>query len=332
VDAPGERIGPCGVDVLHEGPTLCPLRAPIAFAIRRRTVEIRTAEELALGGREVERGPEGRGERLDVGSMAQRRVVRTQVVEGQVGADELARGPGVERGVGPEKGFEGLGRGVAGDEERKGTGDDGGVVVERGREHGDAKRRCESRQQGDDSWKTSDALRRKHHERMERAAVCSEPRLEIHVTCLPAAPSTGHDSHDRTVLSQPPLPVPLGPRRDRRLPARPARQPVRALLQRRRRRLRPPPLQRALQRRRRLPRPLPMGAPPRLRRMPRRRLRLLLLCVSRPPLAPNTSRQICPRVQVRRPSVPPSPSHPRAAWAVFSSWSGKSFHLPARAR
>jgi hypothetical protein len=53
MDEPGKGIAPCGVDTLHEGATLHPIRAPIAFAIQRRTIEIRTAEDLALGRREL---------------------------------------------------------------------------------------------------------------------------------------------------------------------------------------------------------------------------------------------------------------------------------------
>ena len=135
---------------MHEGPTLGPFCAPIAFAIQRRTVEIRAAEDLALGGREMERGQQGRcgGERLDVRNMTQHHII-TQVVESQVGADELAWGPGVERvRVGAEKGFEGLGRSVFGDDERKRTGDDGGVVVERRSEHRYPKRRCQCTSKG----------------------------------------------------------------------------------------------------------------------------------------------------------------------------------------
>ena len=151
MDEPGEGIGPGGVDAVHEGPTLHPFGAPIAFAIQSRTVEIRTAEDRALGRGEMERGQKGRcrGERVDVRKVSQRgvrhEVLRTQVVEGQVGGDQLAFGPGVERGVcvGAEEGFEGLGRGVCGDDEGKGTGDDGGVVVESWGEHGYAKRRCQ---------------------------------------------------------------------------------------------------------------------------------------------------------------------------------------------
>jgi len=71
---PGERIGPCGVDVVHEGSALDPLCAQVAFAIQGRTVEIGTAEDLALGGREMERRQQvrSRGKTLDVRKMSQR--------------------------------------------------------------------------------------------------------------------------------------------------------------------------------------------------------------------------------------------------------------------
>ena len=98
----------------------------------------------------MERGQQGHGggERLDVRNMSQHHVI-TQVVERQVGADELACGPGVERvRVGAKKGFEGLGRSVFGDDERKRTGDDGGVVFERWSEHRYAKRRCQCTSKG----------------------------------------------------------------------------------------------------------------------------------------------------------------------------------------
>ena len=68
MDEPGERIGPCRVDGLHEGLTLGPFRTPIAFTIQRCAVEIRTSEDHAFGSREVERGQQvcGRGETLYV--------------------------------------------------------------------------------------------------------------------------------------------------------------------------------------------------------------------------------------------------------------------------
>ena len=72
-----------------------------------------------------------------------------------------------------------------------------------------------------------------------------------------------HDHDHRTILSQQSLSISLGKRRHRRLATSPASpvlgQPIRPLLQCRRRRLRPPPIQRALQRRRSLVRTLAMG-------------------------------------------------------------------------
>ena len=70
--------------------------------------------------------------------------------------------------------------------------------------------------------------------------------------------------------------------------------------------------------------------------MPHRSLRMFHLCVSGPPLAPNTSRKVCSRIQVCPLVCPPSNpplmltvhSVHRIAWEVFSSWSRKcSFML-----
>lgn len=58
--APSECIAPGGVDVLREGLTLYPLRAPIAFATNRRAVEICTPEHLTFSRREVEGRPKVR--------------------------------------------------------------------------------------------------------------------------------------------------------------------------------------------------------------------------------------------------------------------------------
>lgn len=166
-DEPGECITPRRVDTLHDGLTLYPFCPPIAFTIQRRTIQIRAPKDLALGRREMERRHKvcGRGETLDVREMFQRlreamgyimnKVqkkksdrerpwLRTQLVERQVRADQLAFGPSVERSmcIGTEKGFQGLGRCVFGDDQRKRTSDDGGVPVEPWGEHGYAKRTC----------------------------------------------------------------------------------------------------------------------------------------------------------------------------------------------
>ena len=65
-------------------------------------------------------------------------------METEVRDDELAFGPGVERGVcvGPENVFQGVQGGMFGDDEGKRTSDDGGVDVEPRREHRHAKRTC----------------------------------------------------------------------------------------------------------------------------------------------------------------------------------------------
>lgn len=108
-DEPSECIAPCGVDALHEGVTLYPFCAPIAFTIQRRTVHVGTPQDLALGRSEMERGQQvlDGGQTLNVGKMAQDLgeavcvQVRgcdggTEVMKRQVGADQLSFGPSVE--------------------------------------------------------------------------------------------------------------------------------------------------------------------------------------------------------------------------------------------
>ena len=95
---------------------------------------------------------------------------------------------------------------------------------------------------------------------MKRSAVRSQPAPEtVHLVSLTQPPP----HVDGTVLSKQSLPISLVSRCHRRFTASAASptlsQPVRPLLQRRRRRLRPPPIQRTHQRRRSLVRSLTMG-------------------------------------------------------------------------
>lgn len=72
-DEPGECVAPCGVSALHEGVTLDPFRPPVAFTVQRCTVQIGTAEDVALGRGEMEGRQQGFSKRqaLNIRKMVQ---------------------------------------------------------------------------------------------------------------------------------------------------------------------------------------------------------------------------------------------------------------------